>query len=454
MKNLTISIFTVLFVIGISSCKKYLAIKSDAKMVVPRSLDDLQGILDDADNMNLSRTPSLGQSVSDDLFLPPATIAGRDASTKLLYSWQPFDYRFGNDWSSAYLPVYNSNLCLEILETIPRTTGNAAAWDNVRGSALFFRAYYFYALTAQYGKAFNAQTSETDAGIVLRLGSDFNVRSERSSVKACLDQVKKDLDEAVLLLPNLAVNSLRPSKAACWAMLSRVNLYMRDYERAMFYASQALSLQNGLINFNGDSDLLGIGLNVPFKKFNKETIFYSEMNTFSDIAIPTRARTDTVLFAKYNANDLRRTAFFRLVSGYQQFKGSYASHAVILFSGLATDEMYLNRAEGKAWTGDITGAMDDLNTLLKTRWKSTVPYIAFAASTKAAALGLIREERRKELVMRSMRFSDLKRLNVEGADITLTRVMDGKVYSLLPNAPFYALPLPVDILEQTGIPQN
>jgi hypothetical protein len=55
----------------------------------------------------------------------------------------------------------------------------------------------------------------------------------------------------------------------------------------------------------------------------------------------------------YDSNDLRRSAFFRTVSGYMQFKGSYASNATVFFSGLATDEMYLNRAEGKAWEGDL-----------------------------------------------------------------------------------------------------
>ncbi|WP_443938807.1 RagB/SusD family nutrient uptake outer membrane protein [Pedobacter sp. MW01-1-1] len=450
-KQLTILSISMLTVLG--GCKKYLDVKSDAKLVVPSKLSDIQGVLDDADYMNLSRTPSLGESMSDDIFLPPTTLNGRDLTTKLIYTWQKFDYRFGNDWSSAYVPIYNSNLCLELLEKIPRTNQNAAAWDNAKGSALFFRAYYFYQLTTQYGKGYGS-SSDTDLGIVLRLSSDFNVKSHRSSVKACFEQILSDCEQALNLLPINSTHSFRPSKAAAYAFLSRVYLYMHDYQKVQTMAEECLKIKSTLMDFNSDSDILGLTLNVTFRRFNKETIFYSEQNTFSDISIPLRARTDTVLYASYNLNDLRRTAYFRTVSGFQQFKGSYASNANILFSGLATDEIILNKAEAKSRLGDFQGAMTDLNQLLKSRWRNTVPYVPISATDSRQALDFIIKERRKELIMRGIRFSDLKRLNEQGANITLTRMMDGKPYNLLPKAAYYAIPLPTDIIEQTGIDQN
>jgi hypothetical protein len=454
MKKTIYLIMVLAVCLPLISCKKFLETKSDASLVTPSTLSDLQGILDDADKMNFSSTPALGDCVSDDYFLPPATLASRDETSRALYLWQKFELRFGNDWSSGYLAVYNANLCLELLEKIPRTPSNALQWDNVRGSALFYRAYYFALLTMQYGKVYNFATPASVFGIALRLGSDFNVPSQRASVQACFDQVRADATEALPLLPAVAVNTVRPSKAAAYALLSRVCLYMGDYAGAAANADGALAIKSVLMDYNGDSDILGLLLNITFKKFNKETIFYTAQTSFQGVNSPTRARIDSVLYQSYDSNDLRRSAFFRKVSGYMQFKGSYASNVVAFFSGLATDEMYLNRAEGKAWEGDLDGAMSDLNILLKSRWRNSVDFVPVTVADKVGALARIRMERRKELLMRGIRFSDIKRLNREGAGITPKRLVEGKVYSLEPNSSYYALPLPADVIEQSGMQQN
>jgi hypothetical protein len=87
------------------------------------------------------------------------------------------------------------------------------------------------------------------------------------------------------------------------------------------------------------------------------------------------------------------------------------------------------------------------------RWESGT-FVPFTASAPAEALNIILTERRKELIDRGLRWIDLKRFNLEGANIVLTREMKGETYTLQPNANYYALPLPADIIKATGIPQN
>lgn len=457
MKKLNITgCFMLLFsiLLLIQGCKKYLDVKSDAKLVVPNSLQDLQAILDDAAQMNLTRTPAYGESSADDFFLPAANLNALAEFGRDVYKWKRVDYDYVNDWSTAYMPVYNSNLCLDLLGKVDRSEINHTEWDNVKGSALFFRSYYFFMLTTQYGLAYNGAKSAQDPGIILRLSSDFNVKSVRSSVEECLERVIQDTKEAIPLLPAMASVSLRPSKAAAYGLLARTYLYMGNYDLAQKYADEALKLNGMLMDFNGDSDILGISLPIPFKKFNKETIFYSEMYNGFGLHATSRAKIDSNLFASYLNGDLRKQAFFRLNGSFQTFKGSYASHASTLFSGIATNELYLIRSESRAFTNNIPGAMADLNLLLKTRWKSSVPYMPVQAVERADALFKIREERRKELLMRNIRWADIKRYNRDGAAITLKRMVDGQLYTLLPNDPFYALPLPRDLIDQTGIPQN
>ena len=81
-------------------------------------------------------------------------------------------------------------------------------------------------------------------------------------------------------------------------------------------------------------------------------------------------------------------------------------------------------------------------------------FTPLTALDKEEALKKIRQERRKELLMRGVRWADLKRHNSEGASIELRRVLNGITYTLKPNAPYYALPIPDDIIEQAGVEQN
>ena len=121
--------------------------------------------------------------------------------------------------------------------------------------------------------------------------------------------------------------------------------------------------------------------------------------------------------------------------------------------GIATDEVYLTRAECYARAGKVSEAMNDLNTLMIKRWKAGT-FIPFTATSTSEALSIILEERRKETLFRGLRWLDLRRLNSEGANITLTRNVDNQTYKLEPNSPRYALPLPPDVISLTGIPQN
>ncbi len=122
-------------------------------------------------------------------------------------------------------------------------------------------------------------------------------------------------------------------------------------------------------------------------------------------------------------------------------------------TSITMDELYLIAAESYARTNDIANAMNMLNSLLITRWK-TGTFVPFSASTKEGALQIIKEERRKELLFRGIRWADLKRYNRDGDAITLTRTIGGQTYTLPPNDPRYAIAIPEDIIALTGMPQN
>jgi len=454
MKQILFSlIFTLSLVALLSGCKKYLDKKSNDALVVPSTLADLQGLLDDGFIMN-HVTPSLPESSADDYFLPENVAVSMPTGFRDIYTWELKQYNYQNDWSENYLPVYNANLCLEKIAKISKTPANEQQWDNVKGAALFFRAYSFLNLAWEYSKAYDPDSSSVDPGIVLRLGSDFNVPSKRSTVGETYQQIITDAKESLKYLPVHVLEPMRPSLAAAFGLLSRVYVSMKMYDSALKYSDAFLSIKNELMDFNGDADITELSGAAPFRKFNKETIFYTEMNGSVFLHTYSNCFIDTVLYSLYDSNDLRRKAYFESNNGYDKFKGSYSGNRNILFTGIATDEIYLTKAECMIRMDKVAEGLDVLNQLMLKRWNAAATFIPLTANTKKEALYLVLMERRKELMMRGLRWMDIKRLNKEGFNIIPEREFGGTVYKLAPNDNRYALPIPSDIINLTGMKQN
>ncbi len=447
-------LFIVLFSnVWLISCNKFLDEQSDNSLSVPKRLEDLQALLDDADFMNDWATPSSAEASTDNYFLPDDIYSALSDDSKKAYTWIPYDYYASNDWSYGYRCIYNANYCLEMLNNIHTTESNGRLYNNIKGSALFFRAYHFLNLVWVYAKVYDEALASSDNGIVLRLNADFNTPSFRSSIQSSYDRIISDLKEALLYLPENALNVMRPSQGAAFGTLARAYLSMQKYDSAYKYANLGLLVNNILLDYN-DESAVSYSSNVPFQPFNPEIIFYSTMNPISVNIATNRARVDTSLYEQYEETDLRKLAFFRPTGDYQRFKGSYAAHVSRLFSGIATDELFLIRSECQARSGNIQEALSDLRELLSKRYVINEFFIPVEVTTKEAALSLILTERRKELLFRGLRWSDIKRLNNEGADIILQREISGEKFVLLPNDNKYALPIPKDVIEQSGIAQN
>lgn len=434
----------------IVSCNKYLDVKSNGVFVVPNDLESLQKILDGSRYIN-NNMCAMGEAASDNYFLTESSYKSLSEHWRKFYIWDNGEYTYGNDWDRAYLTIYNCNLVLDQLKKIERKADNQQIYDRITGTALFFRASQYLSLVWTFAKAYDSNTAQSDLGIVLRESSDFNVRSSRASVQQCYDRIIADFLESEELLPVNTVHVMRPSRKSALGMLARTFLSMRRYSDALKYADLFLQQKKDLLNFNNPS-FVDPNKQYPIMQFNNETDLYLEMSPNALIS-QSEAMVDTALYNSYHDDDLRKKAFFKKLSKeYMSFVGSYSSGAMH-FAGLATDEMLLTRSECLARDGRVQEALLDLNELLQTRFKSGT-YVPIVLDEPKQALALILEERRKELLFRGMRWIDVKRLNLEGANISIKRRVEEKDYSLKPNDNRFALPLPMDIIAQTGMPQN
>lgn len=451
--------FYYLFILAsaLTSCQKYLEKKYATDQVIVTKIPELQALLDRSSEMNKG-TPSLVIASADDHFFPESYFYSLPEDFyRHDYLWIKYESLKSGNWATCYKAIFNANYCIDMLNSRSENIENKeneSQRNNVLGSSLFFRAYYFCQVAWAFSKTYDEETADKDLGIVLRLTSDFTVPSTRSSVRETYGQIINDAKKSIGLLPDYSSHPFRPSKGAAYGLLARVYLSLRQYDSSWKYSNLYLHLNNELVNFNGDAaNFNGATANYPMKKFNKEIVFYTESNTVNGSASSSLARVDTNLNALYEVNDIRKSAFFLKASDniYYRFKGSY-TESVNPFTGIATDEMLLTRAECYARMGEYISGMKDLNTLLSKRYNST--FANKEASNKEEALAKILTERRKELLQRGLRWMDLKRLNKEGANIIPTRIMTGKTYQLPPNDDRYALRIPDDIIAITGMPQN
>jgi len=441
----------ICLVVSTVSCKKFLDKAPNKSLIILHTLAEAQSLMDDY--INVISEPYTQEISADDYYMTTPDFLSLNAeANRRAYTWEP-DYLFGNttatEWYNSYQLVYRANTVLELMEKVERNSANAAEWDNVKGQALFLRARVFLAIINTWTIGYDAKTAGTALGIPLRVGTDFNKASTRSSLEESYQFVIQDLKSAVTLLPNQPLHAFRSSKPAALGLLARTLLFMRDYDNCFTYADQYLELKTELLDYN----TLSATATYPVPEFSKEVIYTSALPTAQPLALA-RGKVDSLLIKMYREGDLRKQIFFRdNKNGTYGFKGSYHG-SLYLFSGIATDEVYLMRAECYARKGGIKEALDDLNTLLKYRWTNTKAFIPLESGDQQETLKIILQERRKELLFRGLRWPDLKRLNIEGANITLTRNINSQTYTLKPNDLRYALPIPEGIIDLTGMPQN
>nr|WP_255373469.1 RagB/SusD family nutrient uptake outer membrane protein [Chitinophaga sp. CF118] len=441
---------------GLGSCKKYLDVKPDKKMVLPSTLADCQALLDNYIIMGISYP--VGEPSADNYYLTFANWNTQSIVYRDGYIWNADADVPTFQWSATYQKVLYANQVLETLGKITPTIDEQATWSQIKGAALFFRSFSFYQAAQIWAKPFDSATSGTDLCIPLRLSPDISEKSERATVKQTYDRILEDLNEAVTLLPATRPTSIitkaRPGQAAAHALLARVYLSMRDYPNAFTHADKCLQNYNTLIDFN----TLNVNAFLPIAKYNSEVIF-SAVSSATPTLNPFVAKVDSNLYKSYEDDDLRQVIFFRQNSGVDintyQFRGSYdGSLSYTLFCGLATDEMYLVRAECYARAGNTSSAITDLNTLIRTRW-ATKKYTDMTATSAVDALTKILVERRKELLYRGLRWTDLRRLNKDPRfAVSLTRVLNGVTYTLPPNDSRYVLLIPQEVLKREVMPQN
>lgn len=501
MKTYTIIVSVSIVGLIFSSCQKFIDIKKNSNQFYLTTANDCQLLLDDYTKMN-TNYPIDGEISADDYYLNRISyqLANIPDEEKNLYDWNSDAQRISSNpnWVGPYGVVYSANLALETLNKLKQGSDDQALVDALKGAALFYRAYSFWNVAQIYARPYTTGTANQDPGIPLKLDPDINTKSSRGTVGDTYSRIIQDLQDALTLLPKTSQYVTRPNKIAAYAMLARTYLSMGDYPNALINANAALDIKKDLIDYNSISQSSPI----PFTRFNKEVIFHtiSKYNNSAPFAGPilvpgstlansSVARINPDLVTSYNINDLRGKIFLKantinatlddpstnpiskktvpVQDGSFRFTGNYEPTVTpTFFTGLAVDEILLIRAECYIRTGNAPLAIADLNYLLKNRWKAGT-YVDISNNISAEnILSIILSERRKELLMRGLRWTDLRRLNMSATRITKDVTFSGTIgnpiktesiymsKTLPANDPRYTLLIPKMVLDNSNISQN
>ena len=433
---------------------KFLDIKSESNLVIPNTVEDLQAMMNHHIMFNGVCT-ELGTIGSDEFTVSDGGLKS------LSVPWQRNGYIWADDvyegqpiadWNNAYQRILYCNIALERLDKINIGKQDSELVNRVRGNALFYRAYSHYLLQQAFGKPYSKDSAPQDLGISLKLESDVTLRSKRSTVEETYKAILADLHGALELLPLKSDNRYTASKSAVFALFAKIYLEMGDYQGALQSAEKCLDIHGDLLDFNTISPELLI----PFPRKpleNPEIIYYASMMP-SAVLTTAYSISEELLELYDKENDLRKDIYFMTESGGRTiFRGSYLGLGNgVYFVGLATDEIYLIQAECLARLGRDSDARAVLSDFLRNRIKSEV---SIRLPEEGELLSFILGERRRELIFRGTRWTDLRRLNQEQRhNKVLKREVEGTVYTLEPNSKKYTWPIPDAAVQFSDIVQN
>ena len=382
--------------------------------------------------------------------------------------------------------------CNVVLEMLDKVKGDDDAKANVRGQALAMRAWLYFMVVNLYGQPYNANPNAP--GVPLLTSSMVkDLWPPRASVAAIYAQVEADLLEALPLIERYgqANNKYKVTDMFVYTFLSRMYLYMENWEEAEKYATKGIQKNPNLLNlanfvqasapgsltehlyslnspeaiwwgYGTDDEFWAFDWPIALTMLNKTGAYkvssslqglYEYQNVVDD-------RKDMRYIYYYstwnlwidsNTGAVERPGH---VSGNKKSTGTASTSAV---KGMRVAELYLNRAEARIHLGKEAEARDDLNFLRRHRYDTR--YVAYQHITHSgeALVQFCKDERRRELSYEDHRWFDLRRYGMPEIRHTYQEEagQSPQVYTLTQGDPRYVFAFPEYVLKRNpSLTQN
>jgi len=313
-------------------------------------------------------------------------------------------------WKTMYKSIYEANSVIEGIEK--SNSLSPGVRSQLLGEARFVRAFSYFYLVNLFGP------------VPLITATDYRINAtlDRTDIDLVYNQIDADLDYAESNLAGEYVTGdrARPNKYTAIALRARVSLYMENWSEAERLSS--LIIENEMYSLEDIGNV--------FTKDSKESIWQlkpisADLNTLEGyffiltsspyVSIGANALSNSFV-ESFEPGDRRHDEWIGVYtegndSWYYPYKykiqsGSILSEYSIVFR---VAEQYLIRAEARARQNNLSGAIQDLDTL---RYRAGLPSINDLDDSidEGDFLLAVEQERKSEYFSEwGHRWSDLKR---------------------------------------------
>ena len=349
----------------------------------------------------------------------------------------PTHSRLFTHWSNLYNAISKANLVLERVEVITDPTLTIERRNQIKGEALFLRAYHYFTLVKLWG------------GIPLITNTIVSVNAEdvnvpRATAQEVYNQIIEDLELAASFLPetygnDASINKARATFGAANALAAKAEMQRTtpDYTKALNYINLVEQSQANytLIDYNQLFD--GNNYNNAESIIEIQYLGGNEGNFGPQLLLPPSISGDAwrkfvtpsvdIVNAFDNEGDtVRKNAsiLFESVNWVDEFWGNTSGTSIPFgykwknANGFASaDRQYLLRfgdivllkAEALNESNQLNLAVIEVN---KIRTRVSLPNLTLAQqSSKEILRNTILKERRLELFLEGQRWDDLVRNN-------------------------------------------
>lgn len=353
-------------------------------------------------------------------------------------------------WTYAYYTIARACNVINNVEGKTSSSVSQQDLDNLKAEALFMRALCHFDLVITYCQPYN-NTTDDDLGVPVVLVTE-NALPARGSKKAVYDQVVADLLEAESLISDNYTRADATdshavvSKAAIQGLLSRVYLYMEQWQKAADYATKVIN--NGSYSLADADSYTSMfsaatapdGGEIIFEVYGSNKNEYWDNSGWAHLSYITSldgsgdicATKD--LYDLYEDGDVRKQLFAKNENDYFMIKyygKSGANPRQTNVPIIRLSEMYLNRAEAIINGASVSGtsAEADMKKVASVRGATA------SAATKAGVF----TDRRKELMFEGHIAFDYARTNTS---LTRTDFDDVNNKDVAYPSYMWAMPIP------------
>ena len=468
-------IIYIVILILLSSCGNFLDEYSQ-DLVVPKTVSDLNEVLlgngyIPSSEIEYLRNGSIGWQLNildDDINTVIAynAVKNRTEMDGVYYGYTTWQMEVGRNhtgdnlsgdngnWDALYQRINSMNIILHELGNVSQNTEQEVK-DAIRvqGECYFLRAQFYLMLVNLYAKAYDPDNAATEPGVPLKLtyyvehDKEKETQFDRSSVAKVYEQIVKDLKEAVRCFTESPQTKsfYRASEDAALLLLSRVYLYMQEWDLAIGQAQEVIKSNSTLFDLRAAGENSVIYTEAPITEWSEETIpgigYLSEKNSnvlfvnginelymiFGGNTAQSVFYPSETLYNTYEKGDVRKYYFMRRNSKgrVRYMKNRYYAETYLNFVPqitsdygysrvIRTEEMYLILAEAYAHKPDgLSAAVEYLNTLREVKFRAedfeTYGRLHAENFTQQSLLETIWNERRREFCFEEHRWFDLRR---------------------------------------------